>query len=61
MMSMQYTNLCTEETKMCKLTKNLPIHGGVGFSAFRVKVLTRERKFRGPGVKTPVRAMLWDI
>ena len=44
MVSMQlvkYTILCTGETKMCKLTKNLPIHGYplsrevVGFSEFR--------------------------
>ena len=42
---------------MCKITKNLPIQcRGVGFSGFRVEVLTR-----GPGVEIPVGAMLWDI
>ena len=47
---------------MCKLTKNLPIQGCVGFSGFRVKVLTRRRgKSRGPGVEAPVGAMLWDV
>ena len=25
----EYTILCTEKTNMCKLTKNLPIQGGL--------------------------------
>ena len=29
---------------MCKLTKNLPIQGVVGFSGFRGEVLTRGRE-----------------
>ena len=44
---------------MCKLTKNLPIQGGVvGYSGFRGEYLTRGRgKFRG--VETPVASELW--
>ena len=49
---------------MCKLTKNLPIHG------YPVRLLdfqnSEERILQGgkekvPGVETPVGALLWDI
>ena len=62
MMSMQYKSniLCTEETKMCKLTNNLLVQGGVGFSGFRGKNLTSgEGEIQG--VESPVGAMLWNI
>ena len=47
---------------MCKLTKNVPIQGcwifkiqGGDFDK------GEEKNSGGPGVKTPVGAMLWDI
>ena len=42
---------------MCKLTKNFPIQGGVEFSGFRVKFLTRGRgKIQdGRGLRPPSR------
>ena len=49
---------------MCKLTKNLPIHGlsreVVGFSEFRGEDCTRGEG-KNSGVETPVGVMLWDI
>ena len=58
----KYTILRTEETKMCKLTKILPIHGGLldfqdsgeGFDKGRGRC-------RGRWVETPVGPMLSDI
>ena len=56
----KYTILCTGETKICKLTKHLPIQGGLldfqdsgrGFYKGRAQIQ------RGGGcVKTPVGAM----
>ena len=49
---------------MCKLTKNLPIHGYPGrlldFQNSEGRIL-QEGKGKIPGVETPVGAMLWDI
>ena len=51
MMSMQKSNIpfYVLETKMCKLTKNMPFQGGVaGFSGFRGENLTKGgEKLRG--------------
>ena len=49
---------------MCKLTKNLPIHGYPGrlldFQNSEGRIL-QGGKGEIPGVETPVGAMLWDI
>ena len=52
--------LCTGETKICKLTKHLPIQGVVGFLGFRQRILQGEdTNTEGGGgcVKTPAGAM----
>ena len=60
MMSMQKSNIpfyVLERQKCVNLRKICPSRG-VGFSGFRVEVLTRGRgKFRGLGVETPVGSM----
>ena len=47
---------------MCKLTKNLSIQGVLDFQVSGWRFFTRGRvNSGGPGVETPVGAMLWDI
>ena len=49
---------------MCKLTKNLPIHGYPGrlldFQNSEGRILQGGKR-KVPGVETPVGAMFWDI